>query len=229
MKALVSISISREWNETEFLMQMGTWKIPSNWQVRFGWFRQFTAAERHNVALGEGCYNYDRVLFMDTDQVYPPEYLEMMLAHNEPIVTGLNVSRYYPFEFTTYRFDGEENKDGVTVPRFKEMRPPDDQKSYECDCTGTGALMVDPDILNAIPKPYFKDIYDNEGCVRYLCDDFYFCWLLYKAGIKIVVDQNIVAKHIIKMLASPYNTKDLRRAWEMVNSGFGICKDGRKA
>ena len=228
MKALVAISVSREWSETEFLQQMGTWKIPNEWQIRFGWFRQFSAQERHNVAINEAKYNYDRVLFMDTDQIYPPEYIEMMLAHDEPIVTGLNVSRYYPFEFTTYNMDGEDEHDGIIVPRFKSMQPPDDQKIYECDMTGTGALMVDPNILNKIELPYFKDVFDSEGCRRLIPDDFYFCWQLYKAGIKITVDQNIVVKHIAKILVSPYNTQDLRRAWDKVNSGHGYWKDGRK-
>jgi GT2 family glycosyltransferase len=227
MKALIAISISREWNEAEFLMQMGSWNLPRDWQIKIGWFRQFTAAERHNVSLNEAKYNYDRILWMDTDQVYPPEYIEMMLAHDEPVVTALNVSRYHPFEFTAYRITGENRFGDVTVPMFESMAPPN-EKLFECDMTGTGALMVDPNILDKIELPYFKDVYDSEGCVRHLCDDFYFCWQLHKAGIKIVVDQSIMVKHIAKMLVSPYNRMELRTAWEKVNSGYGYWKDGRK-
>jgi hypothetical protein len=228
MKCLVAISVSREWVESEFLMQMGTWRLPSDCQIKFGWFRQFTAAERHNVAINEAKHNYDRVLFMDTDQVYPPEYIERMLAHEEPVVTALNVSRYNPFEFTTYKLCGEDVKYGVKVPRFEAMQPPAGQTAFECDITGTGALMVNPKVLDKISHPYFKDVYEIEGCVRLIPDDFYFGWQLCQAGIKVTVDQSIVVKHITKILAAPYNVRHLRYAWEAVNSGFGHWKDGMR-
>ena len=227
MKALVAVSKSREWVESEWEDQIGTWKIPQGWQIAFGKLKQFTAAERHNTAILEAKYNADRVLFMDTDQVYPHEYLEMMLAHDEPIVSGLNVSRYAPFEIATYAFEGEEKSNGIVYPKFTAIQPPT-KKLFECDCVGTGALMVDPKILDKLPTPYFKDIYDSEGCKRFCPDDFYFGWLLHKAGFKVLVDQSIIVKHIAKILVSPYNARDLRKAWEKVNSGFGYWKDGKR-
>ncbi len=228
MKALVATCKSREWVEAEWEEQIATWRIPQGWQVKFGKLKQFTAAERHNVSLNEAKWNFDRVLWMDTDQVYPPEYLEMMLGHDEPVVSGLNVSRYYPFEICVYKFEGEEEAQGIQYPKFTAIQPPTDQKIFEADCVGTGALMVDPKILDKLPMPYFKDIYDSEGCKRFCPDDFYFMWLLCKAGIKITVDQSIVVKHIGKVLVSPWNARDMRRAWEKVNSGFGYWKDGKK-
>ncbi len=229
MKALVAISVSREWVETEFLKQMGTWLIPTNWQVKFGWFSQFTAAERHNIAINEAYYNYDRLLFMDTDQIYPPDYIYMMLKHDEPVVTALNVSRYNPFEFTIYEMDREDTYGKIPIPMYNSVKPPDDKMIFECDLTGTGAMMLDPKIINSLEHPCFKDVFDEEGCRRLIPDDFYFCWQLYKAGIKITVDQNIIVKHIAKIIASPYNVRDLQNAWNKVHSGWGITKDGKKA
>lgn len=228
MKALIAVGVSREWSETEFLQQMGTWSLPSNWQIKFGWFRQFTAAERHNVATREAFYNYDRVIFMDTDQIYPYDYIDKLLAHDELVVSGLNVSRYHPFEFTAYNIIGEDKQEGVTYPRFESVTPPTDKQIFECDMAGTGAMMINVKALERLELPYFKDLYDKEGAVRLLCDDFYFSWNLYKAGIRITVDQNIIIKHIAKIVASPYNVLDLKRAWEKVNSGHGYWKDGKK-
>src|SRR5512137_1578217 len=152
MKALVGIAVSREWTETEFLQQLGKWSIPEGWQVKFGWAKQFTASERHNILANEALWNYDRCLFMDTDQIYPPEYLEMMLAHDEPVVSALNVSRYAPFEICTYKLEGEEEVEpGIVVPKFTAIQPPADQKLFECDCVGTGALMIDPKVLGKLP------------------------------------------------------------------------------
>jgi len=224
MKCLVAVSVSREWTETEFLQQMGTWRLPEGWQVKFGWFRQFTAAERHNVAINEALYNYDRLLFMDTDQIYPPDYIAMMLDHKEPVVTGLNVSRYHPFELTIYNIIDEKNG----VPIFEAINHPPNERIFECDMTGTGAVMIDPIVLEGLTLPYFKDMYDEDGAVRRLCDDFYFFWQLNKAGIKVTVDQNIIVKHIAKITASPFNRLELRTAWEKVNTGHGYWKDGKK-
>ena len=227
-KALVAIGMSREWVEAEFLQQFATWPWPEGWQVRFGFFRQFTAAERHNVALNEARYNYDRVLFMDTDQFYPQDYLVRMLTHEEPVVTALNVSRYHPFEFCTYCMEGEEEREGIKVPKIVPMSPPADKRIFECDVTGTGALMVDVKALEGIPQPYFRDVYEPTGCVRLLPDDFWFGWQLWKAGVRVTVDQSIIVKHIAKVMAAPFNVLDLRKAWTAVNSGFGYWKDGKK-
>jgi hypothetical protein len=165
---------------------------------------------------------------MDTDQIYPPEYLEMMLAHKEPVVSALNVSRYYPFEICTYKYEGDHETNGIKYPKFTAHMPPN-EKIFETDCVGTGALMIDTAILRNIPQPFFKDIYDSEGCLRHCPDDFFFMWRLVQAGIKVTVDQNIVCKHIAKMMVSPYNARDLRKAWDKVNSGFGMWKDGKVA
>lgn len=229
MKALIAVSASREWVESDFLMQMGRFIIPAGWQVRFGWFKQFTAAHRHNVAAWEAKYNYDRLLFMDTDQIYPHDYIVRMLEHKEPVVTALNVSRYTPFEHTIYNIEGEHESGGETIPQFKSIKPPTDKTIFECDMTGTGSLILDPSILDRIKVPFFKDVFNNDGTLRLLPDDFYFCWLLYKAGIKVTVDQSIIVQHISKVTASPYNTMEMQLAWEKVNSGWGITKDGVKA
>jgi hypothetical protein len=228
MKAMVAVSKSREWVESEWEEQLGTHKIPSGWQVRYGKLRQFTASERHNVAANEAMWNYDRLLFMDTDQIYPPEYLEMMLAHTEPVVSALNVSRYYPFEMCIYKYEGELGDNGLRYPKFTAIMPPV-EKLFEVDCVGTGALMIDTKVLKELEHPFFKDIYDSEGCLRHCPDDFYFMWQLAKKGIKVTVDQNIVVKHLSKLVVSPYNVRDYRKAWDKVNSGFGMWKDGKQA
>jgi len=229
MKLLVSVAVSREWSETEFLKQVGRFQAPIDWQVKFGMFQQFTAAERHNVMAGEAFYNYDRLIFMDTDQIYPHDYLVRMLKHDEPVVTALNVSRYYPFEVTTYKITDEKEYDGIIIPHYEEMSLPANKRIFECDLTGTGGLMLDPKILQKLTQPYFKDIYDKEGCRRLLPDDFYFCWQLYKAGIKIVVDQSIIIGHTGKLTINVFNREDMKKAWQKVNSGWGITKDGKAA
>lgn len=229
MKALVAISASRDWMETEFGLQFGRQMIPRDWEVRFGWFKQFTAAERHNMAIQEAVYQYDRLLFWDTDQTYPADYISMMLAHDEPAVTGLNVSRYHPFECTIYKFTGTDHYGEETIPKYETIEPPD-EKVFECDLAGTGALMLDPQaIAKKVKAPFFKDIYDDTGARRLLCDDFYFAWQVYQAGIKFVVDQNIVVKHWARVEASPYNRRELKRAAEIINTGWGTTKNGRKA
>ena len=235
MRALVAISISREWVESEFLQHLATILHPPEWSISYGWLRQFTAAERHNAALGAG-QHYDKILFMDTDQIYPIDYYLKMLEHEEPMVTALNCARYHPYDLVAYHVRGEMDlvdEDGKTVelPMFESVKPEEimemDKDCFYCDMTGTGALMIDPKILKGISKPYFRDVYAKDGH-RALCDDFYFLYKMYKAGHKVLVDTRITPGHIAKVIVKPYNAADLRNAWHKINDGQGYWKDGRK-
>jgi hypothetical protein len=236
VKALVAISVSREWIETEFLQMLPSIIVPNGWKITYGWLRQFTAAERHNIATEEAKY-YDKVLFLDTDQIYPPDYYVKMLEHDEPLVSALNTTRYYPYDLCAFSVREEEKRTGengeeVVIPLIEAMGNGHimgvDSECFKCDITGTGALMIDPDILGKISKPYFKDIYSYDG-KRLLCDDFYFGYKLFKAGYKPLIDTRIIPGHIAKVVVKPYNALDLKKAWEKVNSGWGITKDGKKA
>jgi hypothetical protein len=215
---------------------LSTLVIPPGWKIAYGWLRQFTAAERHNAAMDEAKY-YDRILFLDTDQIYPPDYFLKMLEHDEPVVSALNTTRYYPFDICAFRVKEEEervNEDGgkVIIPLIEAMGNGHlaniDSECFSCDLTGTGALMIDPQILSKISKPYFKDIYDYSG-KRIVVDDFYFGYKLLKAGYKPLIDTRIIPGHIAKIIVKPYNALDMKRAWEKVNNGYGIVKDGKKA
>jgi len=236
LKALAAVSVSREWVETEFLQMLSSMVVPNGWKIAYGWLRQFTAAERHNAAMEEAQY-YDRVLFLDTDQIYPPDYFLKMLEHDEPLVSAYNTARYYPFDICAFNVrDREEriDQDGkkVVIPLIEAMGNEAlasiDTDCFSCDLTGTGSLMVDPEILKKISKPYFKDVYDYSG-KRIVVDDFYFGDKLLKAGFKPLIDTRIIPGHIAKVIVKPYNAADMRKAWEKVNNGYGIVRDGKKA
>lgn len=235
MRALVAISVSREWCETEFLQHLATLLIPPEWKIVYGWLQQFTAAERHNAAM-VASEAYDRVLFLDTDEIYPIDYYVKMLEHDEPLVTAMHVARYNPYDIVAYSVEDtldvvNEMGQTETVPMFKSIKDEEimemDKDTFLCDMTGTGALMIDPKILKDIKKPYFKDVFGEDGH-RILCDDFYFSYKMYKAGHRVLVDTRITPGHIAKVIAKPYNASDLRRAWGKVNSGQGYWKDGKK-
>jgi hypothetical protein len=235
MRALVAISISREWVESSFLKHLSTILIPEGWKISYGWLDQFTAAERHNAALNVS-EQYDRLLFMDTDEIYPIDYYVKMLEHDEPLVTAMHVARYHPYDIVAYRVRDtldvvNEMGKTETLPLFESVKDEEimemEKDTFLCDMTGTGALMIDPKILKDIEKPYFKDVYNEDGH-RVLCDDFYFLYKTYQAGYRVLVDTRITPGHIAKVIAKPYNAADLRRAWEKVNSGHGYWKDGKK-
>ena len=102
MRALVAISISRQWVESEFLEHLATLLIPPDWKLVYGWLKQFSAAERHNAAM-VASEAYDRILFLDTDEIYPIDYYVKMLEHDEPLVTAMHVARYHPYDIVAYR------------------------------------------------------------------------------------------------------------------------------
>ncbi len=234
MKALVAIGASRDYCESEFVQHLATIIIPSGWQIVYGWLQHFSAAERHNVAVGESKF-YDRLLFLDTDQLYPKDYYVKMLEHDEPVVSALNTAKYYPFDLCVFHIKDDqkvidENGKETYIPVFEAMSSEKimavETDCFLCDMSGTGALMLNPTVLSEIGKPYFKDVYSQDGR-RLLCDDFYFSYKLFKAGYKTLIDTRIVPGHIAKIIAKPYNAIDLKRAYEKTNSSFGYWKDGK--
>lgn len=210
--AIVFVSASRDWMETNFLFEFLRLNKPSDWNLTSSKLAGHCAADRHNEAFNctKGFENlqklrFDRILFMDSDQFYPYDYLIKMLAHTEPVVASWSVSRWPPYEIGQYNNAGFKTVDGVTFPDYQ----PIDQELivediFECDAVGLGASMIDRDLIDLIKPPWFKDLIDSQG-IRLLCDDFYFFNLLNNAGYKVTVDRDIMIGHYTVALILPSN------------------------
>jgi len=221
--AIVFISASRDWTESRFMFEFMRLQQKTDWNIATCNLMGHCAADRHNEAFNmlpglEKMWGFrcDKVLFMDTDQYYPVDYLIKMLEHGEPVVGSYSVSRYQPYEIAQYNNVGNKVVDGVTFSDYQPIKQNDiTESTFYCDAIGLGAAMFGRDLIDIIQPPWFKDLIDSKG-VRLLCDDFYFFSKLNAEGYRVLVDKNIMVGHYTVFLVLPINRHillDARNKW----------------
>lgn len=133
----------------------------------------------------------DKLIMMDTDQVYPVDTIQKLKAHDK-LVVGTPVHRRYP-PFDVIMLRGELGK-YLHVP---------DEEIYsgdlvEVDATGTGCICFDMQIFKEFNPPWFKIETGEDG--QAIGEDIGFCARLRKAGVPIYVDTSIEIDHVAPML-----------------------------
>lgn len=135
----------------------------------------------------------DWILYVDDDMILEKDALDRLLAHKKEIV-GVNAySRALPLSSTV----GLMDKDGKYLEPEKhtewEMRIP--EGLFECFSIGTGVLLIDMKVFNAIAKPWFKFDMHEEGYMKQ-GEDSWFCTEAKKKGYKIYCDPTLKIGHI---------------------------------
>lgn len=133
------------------------------------------------------------ILYLDDDMLFEPDTIDRLLAHGKEIV-GVNAySRALPLSSTV----GLMDKDGNYLQPDKhtewEMRIPDGL--FECFSIGTGVLLIDMKVFDAIEKPWFKFDMHEDGYMRQ-GEDTWFCTQAKSKGYKIYCDPTLKIGHI---------------------------------
>jgi len=132
--------------------------------------------------------NCTHLLMCDTDQVYHPETITRLLAHDLDVVGCLVYRRYPPFDPLMLR--GKINE----YQTVKEWEP---NTLVEVDATGTGCLLFKMDVFRAMMPPWFRVRTAENG--KHVGEDIGFCSDLRQAGYKIFVDTSVPAGHLSQM------------------------------
>ena len=151
---------------------------------------------RNNIverALYEGVTH---LIMMDVDQVYPPETINKLLAHNLPVVGCRVHRRYPPFDSLMMRIEKvDENTNAyVSVDEWKEG------ELVEVDATGGGCVMFNMDVFRALKYPWYETKLQENGNV--LGEDIHLCQKIQQAGFKIFVDSSIEVGHLTTMVVN---------------------------
>lgn len=134
----------------------------------------------------------DRMIVIDTDEVFAPSDVENLLSHDLPIVSGLYPKKKPGMEFPIVALDGDDPlaDDGrvlrevarcargfINIHRsvFELMQP--HVESYECPEFNTREYL------------YWKNLPGGHS------EDFAFCDLYRKLGGKVFIDYRIRVKH----------------------------------
>lgn len=145
--------------------------------------------ELAHACLDQGC---DWIFFIDDDQAFHRGVLNRLLAHEQPVVSGLIVGRKAPFLPTAYA-----DKMGGRY-RPLDLRSVGGNNLVAVAAVGTGGLLVRSEALRQL-DPSVHWFYYSEA----LGEDLYFCERLTDAGVQIVVDTGCRIGHIAPAAVFP--------------------------
>lgn len=148
----------------------------------------YTIAENRSYcvykAIKAGCTH---LLFIDDDMTFPDDTIERLLSH-EKMVVGVNShSRMLPITTTVAFID----ENGELAPR-PDVIP---EQPFKCYQVGMGVALINLDIFNKIPQPWFK--FEEAASGQILNgEDGWFCDRVRDAGYEIWCDPTLPIGHI---------------------------------
>jgi hypothetical protein len=125
------------------------------------------------------------LLFVDDDMLFEDDALARLLAHDQPVVSGLAFARRAPYLPCVYPITDVQMASGELV---------------EIEDAGTGFLLIRRDVLEAIPSPWFEAVKIASGELR---EDKYFCQKVKAAGFRIFCDTSLKIGHQIDAWVRP--------------------------
>jgi hypothetical protein len=199
--------------------------------VRFGFIEQIAHLFRRGplpLVTAEGLYiqisrnmavrkalespDWDYLLSLDTDMIFPDSLLDRVEQYTDPIVGGFYTRKQYP-DYGPI----SGNMDQVEVPQFtrlseSELVPMlDNPDLYPVDVLGTGCLAIRRDVLENWPddmRPWFATMTTTDGC-DIVTEDVYFCWRAKQQGIQPILDTQVRCGHVGPMV---FGAKTYRQA-----------------
>lgn len=138
--------------------------------------------------------NYDNVMWLDSDMVFPPDILQRLESHNMHMVTGLYVRRRDPITPVIFKTLTEpiRNADGKLE---KNTHPYDDYPKndfFQVAGCGFGCVLTSTKLL--------KDVWDHFGPAftpfPWAGEDLSFCYRVNTLGYQIHCDSTISCGHI---------------------------------
>lgn len=136
--------------------------------------RMSCIAEARNIlvrhALQRGA---DWLMWLDADMTFPPQTLDRLLSHDEPIVGATYVRRVEP-----YPLIGTPQPDGIKRPGLTEMAG-----------MPFGCMLVQRRVFEQVKAPWFRYDWDDEAKLH--GEDILFCRAARAAGFTIFNDDGL--------------------------------------
>ncbi|MCX6802385.1 MAG: hypothetical protein NT067_04720 [Candidatus Diapherotrites archaeon] len=130
----------------------------------------------------------DYLLFLDSDIVFPPNIIDLLIRHEKDFVSAIYFTRKKIKPMHRFLKDGE-----YVSPN--EVKP---GQLVEADAVGLGCSLIRREVVEKVSAqnkglPLFKMEFRNR--TEILGEDVFFCRLVQKAGFKIFVDTGTLVGH----------------------------------
>jgi len=135
--------------------------------------------EMVDEAIAEG---FTHLLFLDDDMIFPYNMLDHLCKYDAPVVAANCCQKRLPLTFTAIGLDGKR-LDSRGKTGWEQVRR-----------VGCAVMLIDLSIFSDLPRPYFNFEW-NADSGRLIGEDYYFCRLLNRNNIAIIIDHD-VSQHI---------------------------------
>ena len=145
----------------------------------------------------DGKLTYNRIMWIDSDQVFRPEHFFTLLKHDLDVVGGL-----YPMEgnqqfaaVKDWDVDYFKKNGCFQFLTRKDMVGLD--KPMEVAYTGFGFLMIKHGVIERMEYPWFEPHLTDlgNGIVDFASEDVSFCVKARNQGIQIHIDPTVIVGH----------------------------------
>lgn len=157
------------------------------------------AQNRNGIAERAITWGFDAIWYVDDDQVFAPDTLAKLLAHDKDIVSGLYLQREVPWIPHLYRHNRD---DGLWYPRLLNHG---DSGLLKIDSCGAGCLLLKTKVLKAMEKPWWR----LGQCDKVnWSDDHDFLARAREKGFKVYVDLDCPVGHQMNATIWPLRRPD---------------------
>lgn len=175
-----------------------------------------TDANRNSIlkqAIEDGTVDY--ILWLDVDELYPPEILERYIKDTEELKQSIDVigclyfKRSYPYEPVAYTFSGER------IKPYKTLLPSavEKDKIYEIDGLGYGGMLVNMKVYEKLGKKrwtnYGVNFHLPYEIEEHITHDLIFCRDVKRAGMSVKLHGAVRPGHL---MTKPVTIEDWKRA-----------------
>lgn len=138
---------------------------------------------------------HSHVLFLDDDMIFPADLLDSMCKYDAPVVAANCCQKRLPLTFTAIGLNGKrvDSRDRTGYEQVLRV--------------GTGVMLIDLKAIADLPKPLFNFEW-NPDSQKLIGEDYYFCRLLARAGVPIIIDHD-ASQHIGHIGAYSYGLNKL--------------------
>ena len=137
------------------------------------------AGNRERLAEAALAQGADWLLWIDSDQTFPPDALERLLASGHEVVGCNYARRAFPSGPTARQFRG-----GAWQPLFTDAANAAKGLTEPVHLLGLGLCLVRADVMRRIERPWFR-LLPPQG------EDAYFFEKLHRAGVPVFVDHGL--------------------------------------
>lgn len=142
---------------------------------------------RHKIVKAALEEKADYLLFVDTDQTFPPDMVERLLARDKAVIAANVATKQFPSTPTARRKGGHEH---YGLPIYTHDRSPPLERCWR---VGTGVMLIRLSIFDhpGLREPpwfqieYIPELDNDRG------EDWFFCEKLEAAGIPIWIDHEL--------------------------------------